>query len=288
MQGFVDLKNRIGVSFVLIVLVGILISVANYPISQIITMLLVGGLAMVAVWEYLQLLKIKNIEQPFWLLSSLTVFFVFVNYLSVININLSVVLYMFVAAFFFTIFFYNFSKVDGAIVKIATCIFGAIYIALPLGLMIKILYPATISTFLSDGRIWLAYLITVTKATDVGGYFLGKLWGKGRLAPTLSPGKTISGAAAGFILAILVSLIFFAISTLTHSNIFRINFLQAIILGGLIGIFGQLGDLAESLLKRDANVKDSNTIPGIGGVLDLLDSLLFSTPIVYIFLRTLQ
>jgi phosphatidate cytidylyltransferase len=140
---------------------------------------------------------------------------------------------------------------------------------------------------LHDGRLWLAYLVAVTKITDMGGYFMGKMWGKSKLAPHLSPGKTLIGGIAGFISAILLSLGFFLLSKYFQLESFKLNFIQAIFLGGVIGIFSQLGDLAESLLKRDAKVKDSNTIPGVGGVLDFLDSLLFTLPVLYLFLKTI-
>jgi len=119
----------------------------------------------------------------------------------------------------------------------------------------------------------------------MGGYFAGKMWGKRKLAPHISPGKTVLGAIAGFFSAIALSLVFFLISKWGDIESFQLDLSGAIILGGLIGLFSQLGDLAESLLKRDAKIKDSNTIPGVGGVLDLLDSLLFTIPILYLFLK---
>ncbi|HEY4832651.1 MAG TPA: phosphatidate cytidylyltransferase, partial [Waddliaceae bacterium] len=71
-----------------------------------------------------------------------------------------------------------------------------------------------------------------------------------------------------------------------YGHIFEaFSYLQALWLGVVVGALGQIGDLAESLLKRDANVKDSNSIPGVGGMLDMIDSLLFTAPVVYIFLR---
>ena len=170
--------------------------------------------------------------------------------------------------------------------SIASCFFGALYIIIPLGLLLKILYPSVMNPSLHDGRLWLTYLIAVTKVTDMGGYFLGKLWGRTKLAPHISPGKTVVGAVAGFFSAIGLSLVFFLISHQFAPHSFSLSLGEAIILGGLMGIFAQLGDLAESLLKRDARIKDSSTLPGIGGVLDLIDSLLFTIPVLYLFLKT--
>ena len=286
MKAFVDLKNRLIVSSITIVCVSLLLYFSAFKPFQFVIMLVLAALAVIGIWEYTELLKIKQVRLSFYLLSFLGVLIVFTNYLAVLNIKFSALTGMAVAAFFFSIFFYNFYKVEGAIINIATCIFGIIYIVFPLSLMLRILYPATIPSEFVDGRVWLAYLIAVTKFTDVGAYFIGKLWGKSKLAPHLSPGKTMAGAVAGFISAIVMSWCFYLISKVSPSGMFSITLVQALVLGGILGVFSQLGDLAESLLKRDADVKDSNKVPGIGGVLDLLDSLLFTAPIVYLFLRT--
>ena len=121
-------------------------------------------------------------------------------------------------------------------------------------------------------------MIVVTVMTDVGAYFAGKKFGKKKLAPNLSPGKTIEGAAGGLMLALIASLVMYFI------NSAHLSFFMAVLLGILFGIVGQAGDLAESLLKRDAGVKDSNGLPGLGGVLDIVDSLLFTAPLTYLVL----
>ncbi len=287
MANFVDLKNRLVLSSILVVLVGSLIYFAQNNIIQFLIFVSIAALAIVAIWEYLGMLKTKNIFLPFWLLAIVAAFFIFANYMAILHFSVSIASAMVVTAAFFAIFFYYFAKIEGALVNIPTCLFTVFYVVVPLGLMLRILYPASISSLFVDGRVWVAYLIIVTKITDVGAYFSGKMWGKSKLAPHLSPKKTLIGAVVGFFSAILVSLFFWWISSMTPMNLFHLTLLQAIILGGLIGVFSQLGDLAESLLKRDANVKDSNNIPGIGGVLDMLDSLLFTIPIVYLFLRTM-
>jgi len=283
---FVDLKNRAIVSSICILLVALMVYLSNNPIVQFLIFVVVAVLAIIGLWEYVQLLKIKQIELPFWLLAALAGLYIFTNYLAIFNSSWSVLIQVVIALFFFAVFLHNFFRVQGAIINIAASFFGAFYIVVPLGLLLKILYPAMIPSQFSDGRIWLAYLLVVTKITDVGAYFAGKLWGRSKLAPHLSPGKTMIGATAGLLSAVILSLLFFILSSFLPQDLFHLTIMQAIVLGALIGVFSQLGDLAESLLKRDADVKDSNKIPGIGGVLDLLDSLLFTIPIIYLFLRT--
>ncbi len=285
MESFVDLKVRFFISSITVLVVGFMVCFAMNPLLQVIITCLVALLGVVALWEYINLLKIKGIELPFWLLASLAAGYIFANYLATLQESFLVVVNGVVVAYFFAVFFYNFYKIDGAIINIATSFFGTLYIIVPLGLLLKILYPNTMNPILHDGRLWMTYLIAVTKVTDMGGYFAGKMWGKRKLAPHISPGKTVLGAIAGFFSAIALSLVFFLISKWGDIESFQLDLSGAIILGGLIGLFSQLGDLAESLLKRDAKIKDSNTIPGVGGVLDLLDSLLFTIPILYLFLK---
>jgi phosphatidate cytidylyltransferase len=137
----------------------------------------------------------------------------------------------------------------------------------------------------AGGRIGLAALaslVIVVKTGDVGAYTVGRLIGRHKLAPILSPGKTIEGAIGAVVFAILGA--WFAIDWLTP----RIAGVAAgpvggwLLFGVLVGLAGLLGDLAESLLKRDLGRKDSSGwLPGFGGVLDLLDSILFAAPVAY-------
>lgn len=283
---FIDLKKRLVVSVIAILAIGLMLYFSQNAWVQFVIAVFIGSISVGGIWEYIAFLKIKKVRVSFWLLSILGVLIILANYLSILHIKFSPLTGLTIAAFFFSIFFYNFYKVDGAIINIATCVFGVIYVVFPLSMMLRILYPSTISNEFIDGRVWLAYLIVVTKITDVGAYFIGKLWGKSKLAPHLSPGKTMMGAIAGFCAAVIASCGFYLIGKVTPPTVFSITLVQAVILGGVIGVFSQLGDLAESLLKRDAQVKDSNKVPGVGGVLDMLDSLLFTAPILYLFLRT--
>ena len=129
---------------------------------------------------------------------------------------------------------------------------------------------------LHQGRNWLIYAILVTFSTDTGAYFIGRILGKHKLLVAISPNKTWEGAAGGLLCAMAASY------GLCFMLDIPITLLEQIILGGLLGIFGQMGDLLESFLKRIAHVKDSGYIlPGHGGVLDRIDSLIVTLPLTY-------
>jgi phosphatidate cytidylyltransferase len=149
---------------------------------------------------------------------------------------------------------------------------GALYVGWLLSLLISLKLEA--------GRSWVYLVLFVTIASDTAAYFIGKAIGKHKLAPSISPGKTWEGTIAGICGAILISFCF----TLSTPLQLPLGFSQALILGFLISVFGQLGDLAESLLKRTTGVKDSsNLMPGHGGILDRMDSMVFAGAVVYLY-----
>lgn len=139
----------------------------------------------------------------------------------------------------------------------------------------------------------LLYLIVVVKASDVGAYFVGSLIGRHKLFPRISPGKTWEGLAGGLAAGILASVLFVRLTLAAEADPDTITFGRLIInsthawfLGAFLAAIGVLGDLVESLFKRSAGMKDSGCIfPGMGGILDVLDSLLFAAPALYFYLR---
>jgi len=155
---------------------------------------------------------------------------------------------------------------------VATTLFGLAYVA---ALFSYLFYLRAMD---AEHGAWLVlYLILVTKMGDAGAYVIGNLIGRHILMPRISPRKTIEG----FVSAVLVSGLtaMFARPMLVSMEI---TAPLAFLLGIFLGVCGQLGDLAESLLKRDCQVKDSGTaVPGLGGILDVIDSLLFTAPLFY-------
>jgi phosphatidate cytidylyltransferase len=133
---------------------------------------------------------------------------------------------------------------------------------------------------IEDGRNWVFLALFCTFGSDTAAFFIGKAFGKHKLAPSISPGKTWEGAVGGLIGAVIVSLFFLLPTPLSLAT--KLEWWQALILGILVSAFGQLGDLVESLLKRNAGAKDSgNLLPGHGGVLDRMDSIIFTVVVVY-------
>ncbi len=141
-----------------------------------------------------------------------------------------------------------------------------------------LLFHAPLLRAASDGRDWVLLLLLTTFATDTGAYFVGKAVGRAPLAPAISPSKTREGAAGGLLCAVAACMALDEVLGLPAT------WWQAALLGGALGIVGQLGDLVESRLKRIADVKDSGRLmPGHGGLLDRLDSVVLNLVVVYYF-----
>ena len=134
-----------------------------------------------------------------------------------------------------------------------------------------------------DSGFCLLYFILVTKCSDIGAYCVGSVIGRRRMTPQISPGKTWEGLVGGVILSVVSSLL---LAYYWGEQLGGMPLLRAALLGGVLSLGAVAGDLVESILKRDAGVKDSgHGIPGMGGVLDLMDSLLFNAPLMYLYLR---
>ena len=139
------------------------------------------------------------------------------------------------------------------------------------------------STGQVTGQFYVLYLIAVTKFSDMGAYLTGSAVGQHLMVPHISAKKTWEGFFGAIVLALLCSLGLFK---LMPGHLSVLNWTHATILGVLLGFAAVLGDLAESIIKRSTDVKDSgNLLPGIGGALDLLDSLLFTAPLLFFYLR---
>jgi phosphatidate cytidylyltransferase len=165
----------------------------------------------------------------------------------------------------------RFSSDRSVLEDVARQLQGICYIPLPIALLV-LLRSA------SDGMTWVFVLCAVIFAGDTAALYAGTLWGRHKLCPSISPGKTVEGALAGLAANLVVGW--------TAAALFlpAIGWLPALVFAAATGLAGQAGDLYESELKRASNMKDSGGIlPGHGGVLDRIDALLFAAPVAFAF-----
>ncbi len=161
---------------------------------------------------------------------------------------------------------------------------GVLYVSWLLGFMLKIYFFAKQAGAGFDPGYCLLFFILTTKCSDIGAYSLGSLIGRHKMIPSVSPAKTWEG----FVGAILLSTV--AAMVMAHywgeSRLGGMTMGHAAALGPVLAVGAVIGDLVESVFKRDSGVKDSGSFfPGIGGILDLLDSLLFNAPLMFLYLR---
>lgn len=253
-----------------IVLISIITAVIFFErlCALVVTLFIIGGL-----YEYFVMLEKKgiNIYKYFGIgigaIIPLSIMFKF-------EPTKSWELLFIVLALFFLILM-QFKRRDnhGVIVDISTTLFGILYVSWFFSFLIKIRY-------LPAGLGYLAGLLLITKLGDIGAYLVGSKWGRRPLMPRISPKKTLEGAIGGLIFSILGAFI--------SKSFLPFDYGQLMIIAISLGILGQLGDLSESLLKRDCQVKDSGDIfPGMGGVLDEIDSLLFTAPVFYFYISAI-
>ncbi len=162
---------------------------------------------------------------------------------------------------------------EGAFTSWAWTIAGILYVGWLLSYLVAL-------RGLDAGRNWVFFALFVTWVSDTTAFFIGRRFGRHKMAPNISPGKTWEGAMGGILGAIIMSILFFT-PTPFHLPLI---YWQAILLSVLVSIFGQVGDLVESLLKRSMGVKDSGKLmPGHGGILDRMDSVVFAGMVVYYY-----
>src|SRR4030095_4735010 len=163
---------------------------------------------------------------------------------------------------------------------IATTLFGLMYVPWLLNFIQKLHFFPTLA---GDGKYYVLYFILVTKFSDSGAYAVGSLIGKHKMIPRISPGKTWEGFGGAIVVSTGASMLF---AWLAGPRLAGMTLTHAVVLGVILSVAAVVGDLIESIFKREAGVKDSGRFfPGIGGILDLLDSFLFHAPLMYLYLR---
>jgi len=171
----------------------------------------------------------------------------------------------------------------------ACTLFGILYVPFLFNYFTKLAFtwecPSWINPVGSTGRLLVLYLIAVVKFTDIGAFVIGSRLGRHKLIPRISPSKTWEGFIGGVAVGLLASLCMYFVFD-GRFGVITMNIYDAIILGILLPVMGTIGDLTESMLKRAANSKDAgHLVPGMGGALDVLDSLLFGAPALYMYTK---
>lgn len=160
-----------------------------------------------------------------------------------------------------------------AVKNISVTVFGVFYVFYLLSFSLVLRY-------LSNGASLLILVLLISKFGDIGGYLLGRKYGKHKLSKTISPNKTVEGACFALLSGVLIAVIF---NSIPSCRVMSVPW--SALFGLVVGFAAMMGDLAESLLKRDLQVKDSGgLLPAFGGVLDVIDCLLISLPVAYYFL----
>jgi phosphatidate cytidylyltransferase len=258
-----------GILFV-VVLIG---SILWHPVSYAILFSVVVVLGMI---EFYNLVKVRDIHPLKYIgvISGLLIFLAsFRNAQNYMNSGVFILLIPATAGIFLLELFRN---KPNPFQNIAFTILGVLYIAVPFSLLNSLVFPDYI-TLKYNPEILIGYFVLIW-TSDTGAYLTGMTFGKHPLFKRISPKKSWEGFIGGTVLTIVVS---FLVAHFSH----ELNLYQWIVVALIIAIFGVLGDLVESMLKRSLDVKDSgNFLPGHGGILDRFDSLILSSPFVFTFI----
>jgi len=262
----------------------ILALISHHPLGGWLFLTILGSTVGLALWEYYEMAILRGyapyLRTGIWTaVAYLIAIFFSVRYHEMEFFYLLVLL-----GAVLSFFFQNYQQPqEDVIANSAITLFGFIYIAISFSFLLLISYYP-FQNPLQDGRWWLVYAVVVTKMTDVGAYIIGKWSGKTPLAPQISPQKSVEGALGGLAFAIAAAFLL----PILHPQGLQLSFTQCLVFALSLGSIGQVGDLIESLIKRDAGVKDSSSLPGLGGMLDIFDSMTLTMPIFYFLMKAME
>ena len=268
---------------ILFALVGAPVTVAVVYLGGWVLAAVLGGIAAIGAWELYRMAQLGGanpMAATGIVLAAAIPLLVHAHYLGVFSLSLTgaaVVLLALIASVIWV------RGVEGRpIVSVSVTLFGVLYAAL-----VTFIYPLRYHDYAVGaiaGTALVMFPVGITWGTDIGAYAFGRMFGKRKLMPSVSPGKTVVGAIGGLVAGI-ASCWFYVTVILKPLAQLGMSPLGMLVFALAISVAGQTGDLAESLLKRDAGVKDSSTLlPGHGGILDRFDSLLFALPVAYLII----
>ena len=176
-----------------------------------------------------------------------------------------------------------FRDVERPLLAVSTTMATILYAPFLLNFVTKLLFGLG-----GDGRYLVLYMILVVKSTDIGAFFIGSAIGRHKVFPRISPAKTWEGSLGGVIVATVLSTVT-GLITGGDFGVIHLSLAHSVLLGILLSVTGVFGDLIESMFKRSAQIKDSGTwIRGMGGILDVIDSLILAAPILYLYCRFMK
>lgn len=292
--------KRVATAVALIPIVLIIILRAPVPLLSAV----VAGVAVLTIRELLQLAKSYNIEPlraPTYVVAVIVFAAVAIGHgtpsTQEITILLGTGVLCAFAPFVFATFAMSRADLRSAFPAAAVSVFALTCIALPLAFLVQLrgMWVAAV-----PGAVWILYLLAIVWSGDTFAMYAGKAFGRHKMSPRISPGKTWEGAAASLIGSVAVGTLVYskayAISTglarfglidpgQVYRNVFEpVTVVPIIVLSAFINVAAQLGDLVESLIKRGAGVKDSGSLlPGHGGMYDRIDALLFAAPVLWVY-----
>jgi phosphatidate cytidylyltransferase len=251
---------------------------------------LISVVGLIALWEFYGMLDHKGL--PNFKLTAMICgaamligsFYYFSHFGPARSYDFEVAVLLFFLLTVFTRQMFDRLRDDAPLQTMAYTLFGLLYVLWLFNFITKIVYVLPRSpTGAVTGQFYCLYLIAVTKFSDMGAYLTGSLIGRHQLIPHISPKKTWEGFFGALAFSLFASM---ALFRLMPGHLSVLNWTHAVVLGLLLGFAAVIGDLAESIIKRSTGVKDSgNMLPGIGGSLDLIDSLLFTAPLLFFYLR---
>ena len=268
-----NLLIRVLIAFTFGPLILYLTYLGGIPFLILIEIFIILGL-----WEFLYLAGVKDFHVPKWIILLLGAFMGISAYLW----GEQIMVYFLLAVLYLTAFVFILKgRTTGTTSDLSVSLFSLFYVSGLFSFLILMReLPSKFGTEYKIGGVWIIYLLLCIWSCDTFAYFIGLPLGRHKLSPAVSPKKTVEGFFGGILGAVAAAFfsyyVFFSSAGLNH----------LLVIASFVAFIGQIGDLTESLFKRDAQVKDiSKIIPGHGGILDRFDSLLFVSPVVYYYLK---
>ena len=241
--------------------------------------LVIASVGALALYEFLILGRKKGYELPIILCILLMLFMMAAFVLEQVSVEMGVFASLLVIPAFYV---FSRKPIEEALPSSAIAVLATLYVGMLGGSLIRLRndYDALQPKL---GSKLVFFLLLVVWLGDAGAYYVGKRWGKTKLSPRVSPKKTVEGLAGGVAMSVITAVI------IHYTFLREMPLLHAILCGAILSVTGVIGDLAESMWKRSAAVKDSGSLlPGHGGFLDRFDSILFTAPILYTYWHVLQ